>query len=186
MEQLCEDLENAGHFPFFDRRPESLPKGEKFPDLILQSANQCHLAVVVLSMEYLLSKWPMIELITFIRAIQFRSTNLKILPLFYKVGVEDLKREHDRITSVWEERAKKDKRLISWHCNDALRFLASINGEVFSGESELAYRRAIVASICKLYLPDLQYDIRAMQGKDRLCDVCFLLVHCISWHSGIL
>lgn len=185
-EQLCEDLENAGYFPFFDRRPESLPKGEKFPDLIKEAASQCHLAVVVLSMDYLLSKWPMIELITFVRTITLadcEGANLKILPLFYKVEVEVLKREHDRIVSVWEERAKKDKRLHDpSHCGEALRFIASINGEVFARVSELVYRREVVASVCKLIPPDVRFDVSAMQGRDRLCDVRSNLVDCVLWH----
>ncbi|KAG0592572.1 hypothetical protein KC19_1G263300 [Ceratodon purpureus] len=174
VEQLCEDLENAGHFPFFDRRPESLPKGEKFPDLIMQAARECHVAVVVLSMDYLHSKWPMIELIQFIKRIKIgMPTNLKILPLFYKVGVEDVKREIDHIAWVWKKRATEDKRLeeVADNCSSYLRYITSINGEVFSGESELAYRRVIVGSICRLIPPTLLFDLSMMQGRDRLCDV---------------
>jgi hypothetical protein len=58
VEQLCEDLEGCKHFPFFDKRPSSLPKGKRFAKLILKAAQQCQMAVVVLSEDYVTSKWP--------------------------------------------------------------------------------------------------------------------------------
>lgn len=103
VEQLCVDLEKAGHCPFFDQRPESLPKGEKFPELILDAARQCHVAVVVLSEDHLTSKWPMLELVTFVEAQRSFNTNLTILPLFYKLTVTDLEeqRANEQLMVMW-------------------------------------------------------------------------------------
>ena len=61
VEELCGDLERHYHFPFFDRRPSCLPKGDRFPELILKAPQQCEMAVVVVSKDYFTSKWPMIE-----------------------------------------------------------------------------------------------------------------------------
>ena len=129
VEQLCLDLENAGHFPFFDRRPDNLPKGEKFAELILEAARECCVAVVVLFMDYLESKWPMLELIQFTRRRRLYNHNLKflplkILPLFYKIGVDDLKSGHDRIMSLWRERVETDTRLKLENFEEAFRLLS--------------------------------------------------------------
>ena len=51
-EELCRDLEKCYHFPFFDRRKFSLPKGEKFLELILKATQKCQMAVMVVLEEY--------------------------------------------------------------------------------------------------------------------------------------
>ena len=66
--QLGEDLERVHHLLFFDRRDDSLPKGEKFPPLIIEAAKKCCVAVLVESEEFFTrSKWSMIELNEFVR-----------------------------------------------------------------------------------------------------------------------
>ena len=69
---LCEALQDRGHSPFFDKLPSSLPKGERFAELILEAAKQCEMAVVVVSEEYFTSRWPMIELHSFAEAVRKR------------------------------------------------------------------------------------------------------------------
>ena len=58
VEYLCGELEKHHHFPFFDKRSSSLPKGDRFPELILKAAQECQMAIVVISEEYFLLKWP--------------------------------------------------------------------------------------------------------------------------------
>ena len=82
VRKLCRDLEKCYHFAFFDERDSSLPKGERFPELILRAAGQCRMAVVVVSEEYFVSKWPMIELHAFVQARLRSNPDLKILPVF--------------------------------------------------------------------------------------------------------
>lgn len=66
VDHLCIALEGRGHNPFFDKCPASLPKGEKNASLIVKVAHQCQVAIVVVSNKYFMSKWPMIELHTFV------------------------------------------------------------------------------------------------------------------------
>jgi len=187
VEQLCVDLENAGHFPFFDQRHESLPKGEKFSELIFEAAQQCHVAVVILSDDYLKSKWPMLELVSFVEAQKSTNPSLKILPVFYKLRVVELKTqlENEQLMTTWQEFATKDPRVDLTKWIGALRILSKINGEEFAkyGGSEVAYRREIVASICKQSRPELLFDVSAMQGQKRFCDVSItisMFVSCLN------
>lgn len=70
VEFLCEALESRWHTPFFDKRPSSLPKGETFANLIFRAVEQCEMMVVVISDDYFMSKWPMMELEAFVRAVE--------------------------------------------------------------------------------------------------------------------
>lgn len=60
---------------------------------------------------------------------------------------------------------KMHHRLHYIHVYNALSFCASTKRMVFAGDSELAYGRAIVASLCKLYQPEVQFDIFVMQCR---------------------
>ena len=91
MEQLCKDLEEAKLYPFFDQDRDSLPVGEKFAPLIFEAAKQCLVAVVVLSPGYMESKWPMLELIKFHKAMN-AGYPVKFVPLFYKLTPDDLRK----------------------------------------------------------------------------------------------
>lgn len=175
VEQLCVDLENAGYSPFFDRRPESLPKGEKFPELIFEAAKKCLVAVLVLSKEFFISKWPMLELVAFVKAKKSVNPNLKILPLFYSLQFEDFKDQQIRkdVISLAESLAAVDGRINPQEWRDSIDVLESTNGEDYTnfGGSEVAYRREIVASICKMCTPNVHFDLSSMEGKDRMCNV---------------
>lgn len=166
MEQLYWDLENRGHTVFFDKNLDSLPKGREFPELIVQEAMHCEVAVVVLSYEYLTSKWPMLELMAFVEAQ--RTRKLYILPVFYKLNVEDLK-DMERWKWEWQRLGALD----ALKCEKALTVLARINGEQFSeyGNSEVRYRKAIVASLYHLSRPYLKYCSPPMVGRSRLRQV---------------
>ncbi|KAG0556323.1 hypothetical protein KC19_11G044200 [Ceratodon purpureus] len=175
VEQLHRDLKNCGHTLFFDKSTESLPKGRAFPQLILQAARQCLVAVVVLSDQYFMSKWPMLELIAFVEARRTCNSELHILPLFYKLDVCDLKDiiAIRRWKAEWENFAAMDDRFDPNKCEDALRALIANNGERFCeyGGSKVRYREAIVAIVYQLSRPYLKYDTPPMVAGARLCQI---------------
>lgn len=180
MEQLCVDLEAQGYvFPFFDQRCYSLPKGKDFVPLITAAAQQCHVAVIVLSEEFLSSKWPMIELTEFHAAQQaaknVASRQLNMLPLFFKLQTKDLDDEviKDRWMPIWRKHEKNDaaKRIDVHKWYEAVTALKATNGLIFQ-ESEVQYRKVVVQSIMKLSPPDLlNGSSRSVVGYDRLCEV---------------
>lgn len=163
VEQLCVDLEAQGYSPFFDGRLNSLPKGKEFAPLILKAAQHCHVAVIVLSQDYLISKWPMIELSECHAAEQAGNQALNLLPLFFKSSVHDLDDQaiKERWMSTWKEYESEDKRIDVAKWCEAVRALRKVNGIVngivFGKHSttEVAYRKEIVQSICILLPPDL-------------------------------
>ncbi|KAG0629505.1 hypothetical protein M758_1G109300 [Ceratodon purpureus] len=177
VEQLCMDLEARGYTcPFFDQRHHSLPKGKDFVPFIMEAAQRCHVAVMVLSKEFLCSKWPMIELAEFHAAQQAGYKQLNMLPLFYKLSVNDL---GDRAIEEcwlprWRQHAEDDKRIDVGKWGEAVRALRKANGVVFgkNGMSEVGYRKEIVHSIFRLSPPDLLYgSSREMVGYDRMCEI---------------
>ena len=171
------DLERLGFLrPFFDLRQHSLPKGKDFVPLIKKAARNCHVAVMVLSEEFLSSKWPMIELAEFHGAQQAGNPRLNMLPLFYKLAVKDLDETaiEERWMPKWRQLADEDARIIVADWIGAVRALRSPNGVVFGqrGVSEVGYRKDIVQSIFKLSPPDLLYgSSRKMVGYSRVCEV---------------
>ncbi|KAG0562237.1 hypothetical protein KC19_9G129000 [Ceratodon purpureus] len=179
VEILCEALENHGRFPFFDRRHSSLPKGESFPERILTAARQCQMGVVVVSEEYFMSKWPMIELDAFVQTWlkqeeQQLETKLKILPLFYKLSLVEFENEERRAAwySKWEDLAKEDKRINISSWKDSLRQLKRFNGiEYHHNMSLMAYRDEIKDSICNEVPADVKRDDSHVQGGAKLCQV---------------
>lgn len=184
VEQLFLDLKNAGYSPFFDQDAWSLPKGDDFPRRILQAARECHVAVVVLSRDYLQSKWPMIELAAFVQAQRSVNPKLKILPLFYKLDVCVLKDREARreLVERWTVLANQDPRIAVAEWMEAVNALPSINGLVFGGGSEVEYRSATLTSLYSLCCPDVQFKLPLMEGQERWCNVsihhwCLPCVH---------
>ncbi|KAG0605393.1 hypothetical protein M758_9G055500 [Ceratodon purpureus] len=178
VELLCKDLEARGHlFPFFDARQHSLPAGKDYEPLIIEAAQLCRVAVIVLSEKFLCSTWPMIELTQFYAAQQVVNKHLNMLPLFYKLGVEELDLDdraiEDKWIPIWKELAKADRRIDVEKCSAAVRKLYKTGGLDFSkyGKSEELYRREIVECIFRLSSPDLLYgSAREMVGYDRTCE----------------
>ncbi|KAG0601145.1 hypothetical protein M758_11G087100 [Ceratodon purpureus] len=155
VEQLCEDLERAKQVPFFDKRPDSLPKGEKFAQLIFQAARQCPLAIVVVSEEYFTrSKWPMLELGAFVQ-----TGKCTILPLFLGMTCKqfgDVKRREEWFRR-WSEWAQEDPRIQVDVWKEALRDLDGRNGLEFSEAlGEVAYRKEVVATACTILAKNVQ------------------------------
>jgi len=175
VEQLCKDLEAQNYYPFFDQRSSSLPKGEEFSSLIIDAAKKCQVAVVVLSKEYLSSKWPMLELVEFVSARESKNKNLKLLPLFYKASVQDLSNNliQNQWMSIWVELVGGDSRVDLEQWAAAVRALRGVNGLSFDkfGNSEVSYRDAIVKEIFTLTPPSLLYETSKIYGGARICKV---------------
>jgi hypothetical protein len=109
VEQLWEDLERAKQSPLFDKRPESLLKGEVFARHIFRAPEQCALAVVVVSDEYFSrSKWPMLELCAFVKWSKCKV----ILPLFFGLSCKDFGNleRRERWFETWHAWAQADAR----------------------------------------------------------------------------
>lgn len=193
------DLERKGYsFPFFNQRSHSLPKGKDFAPLILEAAKQCHVAVIVLSENYLTSKWPMIELCAFYEAKMENPRRLNVLPLFFKLSREDLDERsiEERWMSKWKEFASLDMRIDVHKWKKAVKSLPQVNGLIFEQSrtmmystgalyrSEVEYRSAITQAILELSPPDLMYGTsETVVGYDRLCKVLEKLLNTISTHG---
>ena len=74
------DLQHIYHWGvlFIDKDNESLPKGERSPQLIFIARRECELVVILMSDEYFTRKWPVLELATFVEEQKVRP-RLKIL-----------------------------------------------------------------------------------------------------------
>lgn len=174
-EQLCKDLEALQYFSFCDIRPDSLPKGEEFPPLIIKAAGQCRLAILVLSREYFMrSKWPMVELTEFVRAQRSINPDLRIVPLYFKISINEFKDARTRATwkKRWQSWKNDDSRIDVMEWVRATKVLDPINGIVYDeAQGEVTYRSKVVKAICKLTPPDLEWDDSYIQAKPRLYEV---------------
>ena len=178
MRELCLDLERLNHFPFFDQNSDSLPKGEKFPPLIFEAARQCLLAVVVLSVTFLTSKWPMMELCEFVKAQKNENPRLRLLPLFFEVSPADISKEavKNYWTKEWTKffsEANLSAGLQEW--SESLSVLRATNGLDFHHYEEgsvVAYKEAIIEEICTMLPPPELFEMSEIVGGNRLCKVC--------------
>lgn len=178
MEQLYHEFENEGRSPFFDMEHHSLPIGKEFPPRIFQAAKECKVAVIILTEQFLISKWPMLELLTFVDAQKELNREMHLVPvLFDGLKVEDL-REH-----LWREKwkglieldseGKHPIRLTLEKCVEALQKLRKVNMLDIKKYDGSNYRlcKAIVESALRLLPQDSDSDIKDIQGAGRLCEV---------------
>lgn len=178
VEHLYDALQRVNYTVFFDQH--SLPKASSFPLHIKRAAQGCELGVIVLSDDFLTSKWPLLELEMLVLG---RGLDAKVLPLFYKLRPEDLKSPKNLSESwrpVWEK-IRDGKHADQWE--NAVRALGSFNGLVFQqGTSEAAYIKEVVHCICGLVRCPIPYDLSLIQGHQRLAKVLslvyFHLKHC--------
>lgn len=175
VEDLCVQLENVNRFPFFDQRIDSLPLGERFPDAIFRAAKQCQVAVAVLSEEFFTSKWPMLELVAFMEEQKLGvNKGLKILPLFFKISLTELKdsTRRNKWFSLWEGWARADGRIKIDRWKYALEELPKFNGigYVEQGEGDSSYRNKVAEALCELVQPDVRWgNAGDVQGRLRIC-----------------
>jgi hypothetical protein len=175
VSHLDRRLRSVHHYPFFDVREDSLPVGDKFADIIFQASKQCQLAIVVVSDDFFMSKWPMLELASFVEAKDGVNPEMKILPLFYRLTVAEFKDpERQR---VWFEKWKMLKEthervdILSWR--NAVRVLGGHTGVVYcrTGHTEDEYIESVVQSVFRLVPPDVLYDGSHVKGGMYLREV---------------
>ena len=168
------DLESCNRFVFLDIQPESLPKGEPFPQCIFQAIQQCQVEVVVLS-EFFCSKWPMLELVEmFKRTKRLGNHGLKIMPVFLSISPTYCRDEtnHRRWLSLWQGWAQEDNRIQIREWERALKSLGPINGFTYKeGLGEVKLWKEIVKEICEVVRPRSTWDNSHVQGRSRLCEV---------------
>ena len=174
VEQLCVDLESCNRSVFFDKRSDSLPKGEPFPQHIFKAIQECQVGVVVLSEEFFSSKWPMLELVAMSKRMRLGNSRLKIMPIFLSISPIECRdvRNHGRWLSTWCEWAQEDKRMDIEEWKEALKLLGRMNGFVYKvGLGEVKFRKEIVKEICKVVSPTTTWDDSHVEGRSRLCKV---------------
>ncbi|KAG0606394.1 hypothetical protein M758_9G137800 [Ceratodon purpureus] len=172
-EQLCLDLERLQYCPFFDKRPESLPKGQKFPELIFQAAQQCRVAVLILSEEFFTkTKWPMLELEAFVQSQNKNPQRIAILPVYLGLSRDECtKNETRRLNwvSVWQNWAEDDKRIDVSKWERALKVLSPSNGiEYVQSLGEVALREQIVSAVRRLVPPENTWSATRVQSRTRI------------------
>ena len=185
VEQLYHEFENEGHYPFFDREHHSLEIGKEFPPRIFQAAKECKVAVIILTEQFLRSKWPMLELLTFVDAQKEFNREMHLFPvLFNGLKVEDLhehlwREEWEKLVMLDSE-GKHPSRLTLEKCAEALRKLRKVNMLDIKNYNGSYYRlcKAIVESALRLLPQDSDSDMKDIQGAGRLCEVSKNL----QWH----
>jgi hypothetical protein len=158
----------------------------------MKAAQQCEMAVVVVSEEYFMSKWPMIELHVFMQAYK-SNIRLKILPLFYGLSISEFheRERRERWFEKWETLAKGDAqgriKVNEW--KDALNELGSFNGIEYDQKSKeiLAYRDHVVYNICFSIIPNIKWDDSFVQGKSNIWKVLSYIFNltCLSFFGFI-
>jgi hypothetical protein len=175
VSHLDHRLRSVHHYPFFDVREDSLPAGDEFPDIIFQASKQCRLAIVVVSDDFFMSKWPMLELASFVEAKNGVNPEVKILPLFYRLTVAEFKDPERRRHWIekWEKLKESDKSLDISSWKNALWDLGGHSGVVYCGtkQTEDEYIESIVQSVFKSVPPDVLYDGSHVKGGTYLCEV---------------
>lgn len=149
VRQLHRDLTRQHVSCFFDEDQNSLPLAQRFPPLIFRAAETCKIAVLVLSKEFVRSKWPMLELSAFISAMNSeKNPNLKLLPIFFMITPKELS-QITKDSPEWDTLGVSNDTRDKWHV--ALKVVRSINGLSFSqGGDEVQLRDKVVKEICFL------------------------------------
>ncbi|GLJ27278.1 hypothetical protein SUGI_0535490 [Cryptomeria japonica] len=152
VRELHKELTNKGVSCFFDEDPQSLPLAEKFPACIFEAAEECKVAVLVLSRDFIHSKWPMLELSAFLKAKNSgKNPHMKILPLFFMISPNSLS-EITEDNQAWKDMGISDEIRAEWHY--AIGEIRSISGLKFKhGENVVGFTDKVVKGICSLLFP---------------------------------
>ncbi|KAG0627867.1 hypothetical protein M758_2G234200 [Ceratodon purpureus] len=178
VEHLCEELEGCYRFPFFDKRRESLPIGEDFSRHIFDAIRQCDVGVVILSDEFITSKWPMMELVAMhervLDEVEKGKSNFKVIPVFLRTSPKDLD-DYDKCNqwlSCWQKLAKDNpKRVQIEKWGVALKYLRKLNGVVYERFGEVKLVKEIVDEICKVVPAEIKMEDSHIQGRSRICNI---------------
>lgn len=177
VENLCEDLERHDiQFPESETEKQlvRLPT-YKYHRIILDAMKQCQVGVLIISEDFLISKWPMIELVAMIKEMEKPNSYMKIIPVYYDKSWNKLFDKENRmpLEMEWQRWANADKRINLEEWMKALNMLKPINGIVHDHSlEELSLRQEIVNATLNLTSPQSwQRDEFNVQGGLRLYEV---------------
>ncbi|XP_031373150.1 TMV resistance protein N-like isoform X2 [Punica granatum] len=123
---LYHALVDAGIHVFRDN--EEIRKGEYIGDEILRAIEESGIFVPIFSRTYASSKWCLIELAKMVESKEKSSSSKKILPIFYDVGVDDVKLKTKLYTGALLIHRKKFSTDIVHQWEKALRDAGKIKG----------------------------------------------------------
>ncbi|XP_057824269.1 uncharacterized protein LOC131036401 isoform X1 [Cryptomeria japonica] len=167
VRELHKELTNKGVSCFFDEDPQRLPLAEKFPARIFEAAEKCRIAVLVISKDFIHSKWPMLELSALLKAKSSgKNPHMKILPLFFMLSPNSLS-DFTVDNQAWKDLGISDQDRVEWH--STLKEIKSIKGLVFKEvEDVVGFTDEVVKSICSLLLPHIPSSMQGHARQDPL------------------
>lgn len=168
------DTERSDRYPFFNICRESLPLRKNFPNLVYQAIKQCHVRVEVLSEEFFMSKWPMLEVVAMVE-VQKENCEMKIVPMFLDLSHKEC-HDEENITwsmSKWCEFSQNDNKINIKESEVALKVFEPINDIscIDHGLDEVKCHEEIVETICQWVPPNTMRDDSFVQVKLYLCKV---------------
>jgi len=133
---------------FLDRR--CLPKGKLFPKEIMLELENTQVGVVIVTKELFVRKWPMTELVAFVKA-QETNPAVRILPLFYRMNVGEIG-DNLRL-GIWEDEWRQmssngNHPILADDCRHAVKKLCESNGIEYVANNR-GYDREYVKRILK-------------------------------------
>lgn len=182
-EQLCEDLMRRKRVSFLEAQNARMSTSniEEYvfchPDLA-----KCKMVVVVVSEEYCTSSDKLTQLHDIMKA-SVKNENLKILPLFFGLNVDEICNRQEGWFKLLEEKttfnASWPNKLDDW--KQSLKWILGLNGMVYNQDSKseglVAYRKELVSYICKVVPPTMSHlDELCFQERSRLCKVILMMV----------
>lgn len=181
--QLCEDLRRRNRVPFFEAQDARMSTSN------IEEYEFCHpdiakfkMVVVVVSEEYCTSSCKLTQLHHIMKA-SVTNENLKILPLFFGLNVDEICNRQEGWFKVLEEtttfNASWPNKLDDW--KQSLKLILGFNGLVYNQDSKLeglvAYRKEIVSNICKVVPPTMSHlDELCFHERSQLCKVILMMV----------
>eukprot|EP00250_Pteridium_aquilinum_P022478 c25388_g4_i1 orf=413-1879(-) len=164
---LQQALYRRGYRVFYDK--EILPKvvPVSMTNILGKAKNCSKLGLLVLSDDFFEhTRNPMLELAAFVEH------KVELLPLFYKLSLEEFKEESRRERWYKKWRAWEPENVVAqW--KDALTMIGTINGiePPKDQASDLKmYVHIIANKVCEILPNDLSHSNEAFQGKQRLCE----------------
>jgi hypothetical protein len=113
---------------FFDKK--SLPPGLPFPEEINLALSQTRVGVVIVTEDFFENKWPMNELLSFVKSSKRSSRKVRILPLFYTVKVNKVRTMlKERAWDIkWRQMSTTEHPIVVEECREAVAALCNAHG----------------------------------------------------------
>ncbi|XP_031372622.1 TMV resistance protein N-like [Punica granatum] len=141
---LYHTLVDAGIRVFRDN--EEIRKGEYIGEEILRAIEDSRIFVPIFSRTYASSKWCLIELAKMVESKEY-SHNKKILPIFYDVGVNDVKLKTELYTGALLIHKEKFSTDIVHQWEEALRDAGKIKGWALKDKGFAEFAKEFVREV---------------------------------------